>query len=273
MSDDLLTRFSSTPLLDPYDVYERLMTYWSTVMHDDVFLVMNEGWIGAAKPRPARIVGYDANKKPKFEEPDIQIGTGAKAERFVMDLLPPAVVIAHSLAADQVSVSNLTIAADEAAAALEAFLEEHANEEGLLAGAMEDDKASKALATARLKEAKREGTDPEEVEALERLLVLYGLETTARKKAKDAQRTLDLATLECYDKLGPSDIKHLVLDAKWRATIQVRVMGELASLSLALVARIRELGQRYGETLEELSAELTQLDDRVSGYLAEMGIL
>ena len=29
------------------------MEYWELVMNDDVFLVMNDGWLKAAKPRPA----------------------------------------------------------------------------------------------------------------------------------------------------------------------------------------------------------------------------
>ncbi|WP_232022833.1 MULTISPECIES: hypothetical protein [Mycobacterium] len=49
ISDDLLARFKSIPLLDEYDVYEQLMTYWNeTTMHDDVFMIMNDGWLGAA---------------------------------------------------------------------------------------------------------------------------------------------------------------------------------------------------------------------------------
>ena len=51
ISDDLLARFKPVPLLDEYDVYEQLMTYWHDIMHDDVFLIMNEGWLDAAKPR------------------------------------------------------------------------------------------------------------------------------------------------------------------------------------------------------------------------------
>jgi type I restriction enzyme M protein len=43
IGDDLLARFKDAPLLDEYDVYEQLMTYWHSVMHDDVFLIMNEG--------------------------------------------------------------------------------------------------------------------------------------------------------------------------------------------------------------------------------------
>ena len=53
ISDDLLARFKPVPLLDEYDVYEQLMSYWHDVMHDDVFLVMNDGWLEAAKPRKA----------------------------------------------------------------------------------------------------------------------------------------------------------------------------------------------------------------------------
>ncbi len=45
ISDDLLARFKPVALLDGYDVYEQLMTYWDDVMHDDVFLIMNDGWL------------------------------------------------------------------------------------------------------------------------------------------------------------------------------------------------------------------------------------
>src|SRR6266540_2702578 len=42
LGDDLLARFKPVPLLDEYDVYEQLLTYWHSVMHDDVFLLMND---------------------------------------------------------------------------------------------------------------------------------------------------------------------------------------------------------------------------------------
>lgn len=45
LSDNLLARFKATPLLDEYDVYEQLMSYWHSVMHDDVFLLMTDGWL------------------------------------------------------------------------------------------------------------------------------------------------------------------------------------------------------------------------------------
>ena len=51
LSEDLLTRFNDLPLLDRYDVYQKLMDYWDEVMQDDVYLIAAAGWVAAAKPR------------------------------------------------------------------------------------------------------------------------------------------------------------------------------------------------------------------------------
>ena len=48
--------------------------------------------------------------------------------------------------------------------------------------------------------------------------------------------------------------------------------GEVNSLTLALVGRMQELGERYDQTLGALVAELAQLDNRVSDHLADMGV-
>ena len=44
LSEDLLERFADLPLLDPYNVYQRLMDYWDEVMQDDIYLVAADGW-------------------------------------------------------------------------------------------------------------------------------------------------------------------------------------------------------------------------------------
>ena len=59
------------PLLDEYDVYEQLMTYWHDTMHDDVFLIMNEGWLEAAKPRKT----IEDKERKLSETPDLVIGS------------------------------------------------------------------------------------------------------------------------------------------------------------------------------------------------------
>ncbi len=268
ISDDLLARFKSVPLLDEYDVYEQLMTYWHNVMHDDTFLIMNDDWVDAARPR--KTIEYKDRKLS--ETPDLVIGSGRGANKYKMDLIPPALIVARYFADEQTKIDELTATADEAARAVERYLEEHAVEEGLLADAMDDDKISKALVTARLKVAKREGSDLDEVKALEHLIKLYNAEAAANKSVKDAQAALDLATLTKYGELAEADVKGLVLDDKWQATITGRVALEVNSLTLDLVARIQELGERYAATMEQLDAELTKLDSRVAQHLIDLGV-
>jgi type I restriction enzyme M protein len=269
LGDDLLARFKDAPLLDEYDVYEQLLSYWHELMHDDVFLIMHEGWVDAARPRQT----IDDKDRKLSETPDLVIGTGRKADRFKTDLIPPTLIVARYFPDEQAEVEELDVKADEATRAVEEHIEENAAEGGLLWEAVDDGKLTKALAAARLKEAKQEGSDPDEVAALERVLTLFKVEGSAKKAAKEARAALDLATLNKYGDLAEADVKVLVLDDKWKATVSSRVEGVLTSLVLDLVARLQELGERYGETVGSLEAEAEELSSRVAGHLAEMGVV
>ncbi|MEV6254651.1 class I SAM-dependent DNA methyltransferase [Nocardia sp. NPDC051911] len=268
IGDDLLARFKDIPLLDEYDAYEQLLDYWHSVMHDDVFLIMKDGWLDAAKPRKAI-----ENKERKLTEtPDLVIGSGRGVTKYKMDLVPPALVVARYFAEEQTHIEELSAAAEEAGRAVDEYVEEHAVEDGLLAEAMEDGKISKALAAARLKVAKYEDTDPDEVKALQHLIGLYNAQTIAKNAVKEAQAALDLATLKKYGLLTEDEIKTLVLNDKWAATIGNRVSHEVNALTLALVSRIQQLGERYTETVSALDAELEMLEARVASHLSAMGI-
>jgi len=256
------------PLVDEYDVYEQLMTYWHSIMHDDVFLIMYEGWLAAAKPRTA----IEDKDRKISETPDLVSGTGRKATKFKTDLIPPALIVARYFADEQVKFDELTAAVEEATRIVEEYVEEHAVEGGLLAEAMDDDKITKALATARLKVAKRDGSDPDEVAALNHLIKLYNAEAEAKKVVREAQTALDLATLKKYGDLTVANIKSLVLDDKWHSTISSRVASEGNSLTLALVSRIQQLGERYTETVSAIDARLEKLESKVAAHLAEMGV-
>ncbi|GGV24476.1 type I restriction-modification system subunit M [Paenarthrobacter nicotinovorans] len=268
LSDDLLARFKSTALLDEYAVYEQLMTYWHTTMHDDVFLVMNEGWLNAAKPRKT----IEDKDRKITETPDLVVGAGRSAFKYKMDLIPPALIVNRYFAKERGYIDQLTAIEDEAARKIEEYTEEHAGEDGLLADAMDDGKISKALATARLKESRREHGNPEEIKALEHLIKLYESEVAARKLAKDAQFKLDSAVLTTYGKLTEQDVKQLVLDNKWQESIASGIAGEITKLTHHLVTRIKELGERYDETIGDLESELDELSTKVAKHLAEMGV-
>ncbi len=237
-------------------------------MHDDVFLLMNDGWVGAAKPRKT----IEDKDRKLSETPDLVIGSGRSAAKYKMDLIPPSLIVARYFADRQAEVDELNLKAEEASRAVEEYVEEHAVEDGLLAAAMDDDKISKVLATTRLKQAKHEGSDRDEIKALQHLIDLYNAEAVAKRTAKEVQAALDLTALKKYGELTEPDVKTLVLDDKWAATITGRIVGEVSALTLALVNRIQQLGERYAETVEYLNAQLGALESKVERHLAGMEV-
>ncbi len=267
IGDDLLARFKPMPLLDEYNVYEQLMSYWHDTMHDDVYLIMAGGWQEAAVPRRT----INDKERKLTEEPDLTIGSGKNAQKYKMDLIPPALIVARYFADEQTAIDELTASSENAIRAVEEYIEEHAVEDGLLADAMDDDKISKSLVAARLKAIKTGGV-PDEIKGLQHATKLYNAEAAAKRAAKDAQGELDLFTLKKYGALGERDIKKLVLDDKWRAKVVHRVSSEVEALTLGLVARIQQLGERYADTIGELGAELDKLEAKVAGHLADMGV-
>ena len=124
MSEDLLTRFADLPLLDSYDIYQRLMDYWDEPMQDDVDLIAADGWVDAAKPR-----GIVEDKERKIKEtPDLTV----KRKKYKMDLVPPALIVARYFVVEQAAIEALQARHETAIRELEEFVEEHAGEEGLL---------------------------------------------------------------------------------------------------------------------------------------------
>lgn len=271
VSETLLDDFRSRPLIDEYGVYERLMSYWNASMHDDVALIVSEGWDGAGKPRLAR-TWKDKNNKPKFEDAHIVTGSRATAKRWVMDLIPPEFVIARFFPAEKAELEQLIVEQEAASQAVEEYTEEHAVEEGLLWEAVEDDKISKTLAVARLRIAKREGAEADELQALQQVINLYDAEAAAKKAVKDATSKLEQLALAQYAKLTVEDVQALVIDDKWGGTIRGRIGAEVTALGQALIARLWTLADRYAATVGELESEVESRASTVAAHLLSMGV-
>ncbi len=155
LSEDLLARFSGLPLLDSYDIYQQLMSYWDETMQDDAYLVAADGWIEAARPRA---IIADKGKKLK-EQPDLTIGR----KKYKMDLVPPALIVKRYFAADHDAVEALRARQETGARELEEFVEEHTGEDGMLEDAANDrGKITRVSVKARLRSARNEPDAEEE---------------------------------------------------------------------------------------------------------------
>ncbi|HCG2990478.1 TPA: SAM-dependent DNA methyltransferase [Corynebacterium striatum] len=273
LGDDLLEKFRGRPLISEYSVYEQLMSYWNDTMHDDVTLIVGAGWVDAAQPREARITGYDNKKKPKYESADLVFGTGVKAQRWVTDLIPPALIIDRYFVEDKAELDRLTAEQERISQELQEYIEEHAVEEGLLWEAVNDDGGVKVGdAKKRLKEAKTDGAEADEITGLNRVVELFTAETAAKKEVKDLILNLDQKVLGYYAKLNENDIYVLVISDKWHSAIYSGIDREISAMKLALVDRLVRLGDRYHETVDDLQNLTTSLGLKVMRHLEDMGV-
>ena len=269
LSEDLLGRFTGLPLLDSYDVYQKLMDYWDEVMQDDVYLIAADGWIEAAKPRE---VIQDRQVK---EIPDFVI----KKTKYKMDLIPPALIVARHFAAEQDAIEMLETKQAAAVSALEEYIEEHTGEEGLLVDAINDSgnitassvKGRLKALTPDLMMLETQDNDDER-DALEYCLSLLEAKSKADKAVKDAQLMLDTQVLTYYAILTENEIKILVIAHKWFASIHSAIAGEVQRLTQALTTRVQELEERYAQPLLELEVKVEDFGAKVEAHLQAMGV-
>ncbi|HQU17204.1 MAG TPA: class I SAM-dependent DNA methyltransferase [Gammaproteobacteria bacterium] len=275
LAEDLLVRFADVPLLSRYDIYQRLMDYWAETMQDDVYLIAADGWVEAARPR-----GIVDDKERKIKEtPDLTLGR----KKYRMDLIPPALIVARYFAADQTALDDLQARQETAAREMEAFVEEHSGDEGLLSDAVSDKgKVTKASLKARLNEIaprrvdKRSASttpeDDEEIAALKQCQQILEAEAVASKAVKDAQAALDDKVFRRYAKLTEAEIKALVIEDKWVAVIRTAIDGEVRRLGQQLAARVKELDERYAKPLPELERDVDVFGEKVEAHLKQMGL-
>jgi len=268
LSEALLAAFAQAPLLDHYDIYQHLMDYWAQTMQDDCYLIAADGWREAAKPR---LVVEDKNKKTK-EKPDFTVGK----KKYKTELIPSALVIARYFTKEQGTIEKLETDIAALQQQMEELAEEHGGEGGLLEDAKNDkDKLTKASVAARLKDIKSDADAPSDDEAERKLLADYlalsEQEATASTALKAAQEILMEKVLQQYARLTEDDIKTLVVDDKWLATLAAAVQGELDRVSQTLTGRIRQLAERYATPLPQLTDEVATLASRVEEHLKKMG--
>jgi type I restriction enzyme M protein len=264
IAEDLLERFADVPLIDKYDVYQHLMTYWAETMQDDVYILAQDGWPAAHEIRELR-----RNDEGKFiETPDLIIGR----QRLKAELIPPALIVARFFAKEQAELEVLEAKVEEIARAIEEMDEEHGGEDGLLFEAKTDKgKLTAKSIKARLKDIVRDKTADEERAVLNARLNLIEQEIKASEDAKDAKTALDTKTVKQYAKLTGDEIKLLLVEDKWLSTLRSDVMSELDRASQALAGRVKLLTERYATPLPRLMADAEMLSKKVEAHLKRMG--
>jgi type I restriction enzyme M protein len=274
LSESLLADFRAAPLLDAYDVYQHLMDYWAETMQDDAYLISAVGWKEGAAPREIHQVKNKDGKLVWPEKEDFRRGR----RRFKSDLVPATLVIDRYFPAERDAIAALETKLAAIEQKLEEMREEQCGEDGLLVEANEANEGEPPKITAKsIKEAlRRLGDDPDEEDARRALKAYRDLldkQADAKARLKEAEDELEAKVDVKYSKLTDAEIKTLVVDDKWLATLTAAVQGELDRVSQMLTGRIRQLAERYMTPLPPLSDEVAALAARVDGHLKNMGAL
>ncbi|MBL8871093.1 MAG: type I restriction-modification system subunit M [Planctomycetaceae bacterium] len=238
-------------LLDAYDIYQHLLDYWSTEMQDDCYLISVDGW----KAEPARIIETDKKGKQKDK------GWGC-------DLVPKSLIVARYFANEQQEIEAKNAELEMLSSKMAEIEEEHGGEEGLLS---ELEKVNKANVTARMKEIKGDKEAKEEIAVLTEWLELNTKETDLKKQVKDLESALDAKAEAQYSKLSETDVKSMVVDSKWLATIDADIHGEMDRISQSLTQRVKELAERYDKPLPVLAEQANAMESKVRALLERMG--
>ena len=88
---------------------------------------------------------------------------------------------------------------------------------------------------------------------------------------KKEQEALDQQVLARYATLTEAEIKALVVEDKWIASIQAAITDEVQRLTQELTERVKELEERYAQPLLVLAEEVEGYSARVVEHLREMG--
>ena len=297
LSDDLLDRFAQLLLLDHYDVYQRLMDYWDEVMQDDVFIIATEGWSAGNRVRRA----YE-NETAEFT-----IKQGRKKIDHVGELISARLIIEHYFAEEKAELYRLEAEFVSATERKEAYEEEHSGEGGALDGLEGTRGVTKGNVKDRVQELKdaalmlfdeggpryqladsitkinfgtRKWThgleDSEgifaELDVLYDYLRLDDEESTKKGAYQQAREALLERVIAMYAELGEAEIKSLVVEGKWLASLWDSVEDEVERLTQWLAGRVKELEMRYAKPLPDLERDSEALGRRVKSHLRDIGI-
>ncbi|MFM7853220.1 MAG: type I restriction endonuclease subunit M, partial [Flammeovirgaceae bacterium] len=211
---------------------------------------------------------YRITKEKKDKNGKVKTNEVAGLEGIESKLLKPALLIDRYFKEQKAEIEEQEVALDAAAARLEEMAEEHGGEEGLFA---ELDKVNRANALKRLKEIKGNKEFKEEQKALEEYIAFADEKAECERILNDLQEALEANVWAKYGTLTIDEIKTLVVDDKWMATLHSAVQNEMQRISQRLTQRIKELAERYEKPMPELLEEVVELESKVYEHLKRIG--
>lgn len=262
LAETLIAQYADMELVDKYDVYQVLLSYWQETMADDIFILVQDGYEAARETE--LIIEVTEDKKTKKEKQKIKGWEGK--------LIPESLVEVAFFTTERAKIDEAQAVADETQSQLDEMTEEHAAEDGVLSDCLNDkDAVDMKAVSAKLKELKKNAPDSEEYRVLLEYTELCEKVKKYSKIVKELNTALDEACKAKYAELTMDEIKELLVNRKWYYTIFEGIKALYVTTSHAIAGRIAELAERYEVTLFELEKSVEDYEAKVKAHLERMG--
>lgn len=260
VAESLLEKSSKLALLDSYAIYQGLMSYWSSMLQDDAFLIASVGWLEAAQ---LHLV---------IDAADGVDATSGKT-KFRSDLLPASILIDEYFPGLRDSLTSLEADSACLQGEIDALIEEQGGDEGLINEALTDaGKVNKKQLAARIKEIVKDPDFTEELVVLEQCNELMAKLDVAKQQIKRLSGEINDALIVKYKDLDEAEVKRLAL-IKWESALITTIESDRSRVSQNLADRISVLGTRYDEVLPEITKRMQGLESKVTSHLVAMGLM
>lgn len=263
LGDSLLKAFENDALINPYDMYQHLMTYWEEVMQDDFYTIALEGWEAGTQWERAIIKGKKGRDGKAAKDKTIDGLEGIMGKMITPDLL-----IQEYFAKEWEAVTDFEAQIESTKVELKEMQQETEVENGIFSDL---DKVNLTAVKGLLRQQKSENAPKEEITVIENYINLHEAISSFSKLIKIQKETIEKLVLKLYPKLTETEIKDLVINKKWIKHLEECLHEEKERMSQALTLRIVELAERYKVTLPEMETALNEYENKVKGHLEKMG--
>lgn len=259
-------------LVDAYDAYDILLNYWAETMQDDCYMISNDGW---TYPEVKAIKRKETTDKKtnttKVKE------SACMYDEIVCDLLPVNIVLKEFFGVETKEINMLQSQFEMKQSDMDELVEQNHETFTFNDNDEEEENEDKVLSVKAsdvkkaIKNAKIDGTSEAELTILKQWLKLSNEKDDLSKTLKQKRNELTEAIVKKYAALTEYEIKKLVIQRKWLASIISGCEALMQTVTHCISSDVTTLVERYETTLPELAQDVAKYEDEVNGYLKEMG--
>ncbi len=261
LSEKLIVQYADINLVDKYDVYEVLLSFWQKVMADDVFLLKYDGY---AAGREFEIIRETTQTKKGEEKVKIKGWDGK--------LIPKALMERTFFAAELDTIRTAENLLYEIQSALDTLVEEQTGEYGVFNDCLQDkNKIDAKAVAAKFKYLKKTDPDGQEYRLIQKYKELYKKWKEQTKEIAALYDALEASVRTRYASLTIKEIKDLLVEKKWYASIFAGIQALYDAASHNMANHVAELAKRYQDTLPQLEDSVQICEAKVRQHLEKMG--